>query len=104
MGEHGEAGVLEFFAQFASRKAGGTPPHQLADRGRQTAVSGKADVLVVPKPVAVKPGSGPERVPFAIMGVTAEITHQAEESPHRDERIVKRLSQLGQDPARTLAE
>jgi len=73
----------------------------MPNRGRQTAVLGKAKVAVVPKAIVVKPGCAAQRVPLAIMGVTAEISDLEEESAHRDERIVQGARQISQDPARS---
>jgi len=60
---------------------------------------GEADPAVVPQAIPVEVGGVVERVPLAVMSVTAAITDLLEEAPHRDEGVTQGLSQLVEHPA-----
>ena len=65
---------------------------------------GKTNVSIVPKAIVIKSGCALQRVPLAVMSVTAEISDLKEEPAHRDERIIQSVCQIGQDPAWTPVE
>ncbi len=60
---------------------------------------GKADGLVMPEALPVKGGRGLERVPIAVMGVTAVIAGLLEQTAHGDVGLIQGLGQRGQPPA-----
>ena len=59
---------------------------------------GKTDLLVMPKPLPVKRGKIAQRVPLAVMGVTAAIADLLEQAAHGDQGIIQRPRQGGQHP------
>ena len=91
--------MLELLAQISGGQSGGTACDQMNNGGNEAAEFGKADVLVMPKTIAVKLGGVAESVPLAIVGVTPEVAHLLEMAPRGDQRATELLSQVGEHPA-----
>src|SRR5258708_5438079 len=91
--------MLELLAQISGGQSGATACDQMNNGGNEAAEFGKADVLVMPKTIAVKLGGVAENVPLAVMGVTPEVAQLLEMAPHGDQRATARLSQVGEHPA-----
>ena len=62
--------MLQLLAKFSGRQPGGTACDQVTNGGNQAALSGKADLLVMPNTLAVKLRGISEGVPLAVIGVT----------------------------------
>src|SRR3990172_2807628 len=96
--------MLQYLRKLSGGKSGRTAVDQVTDRRNQTAVLGKADVLMVPDPVTVEPGCAAQGVPHAVMGIASEVSDLLQEEAHADQCVSKNMSQVGEQPAAAAVE